>query len=206
MIFVSNRLFFGFCCVLSAMQLSGMFLTRDDTPLCGISCDTTPQAMLFESLGHREGHVGFSGTGACADSGIETPLAGFVSFDCTYDKFQCLNGTHSTYQDCCIPRSIVFLKHGASHDDGTCVSINPLHLYSAVLPLAVTCAVTLDRIGRKIPIRIKNVAKLGMCSALYTASCLYAFENHTEGSDTAAYLTAFLMGCGNIFLADYLGR
>ncbi len=201
MIFLRTYLLVGFLC--SSISLQCML------PLFWTVCDTAQNIIQLENMMNVPRTMGISG-GATLASGEATLFSGFASFDCSYDRFQCINETHSTCREYCSPRRIVF---GGYYDENLVATAHHdadltdcMRIAAAITPVVVCGIRGIGEICRVTPLRLKEIAKLTAYSTLYTAGCLYAFENNSDRGEAAYWLTGSLMAIGNALISGCLAQ
>jgi hypothetical protein len=81
---------------------------------------------------------------------------------------------------------------------------NLSRLSLASIPIAFNCAVIADTMYRRIPQGFKILARMVVYTAAYTATCLYAYENYTNGGDVATVITGCFVIGGNAAITHHL--
>lgn len=105
-------------------------------------------------------------------------------------NYQCINQTHEQFvNDVC---------HQVPNPLSASEKLFAFRMAISAMPLAYGL-LTASR-------GLKTFVKFGTCVALCTVTCLYAFENYTDGGETAKSLTTFLVTGGNLLLGEYLMR
>lgn len=170
-------------------------------PLIRTITDTAGSIMSRETMMNVSRTFGISGGLTNVASGEEATFFGSASFNCKYYNFQCINLTHSTYKEYCIP-SAFMLSMGSdeSFDAADKCDLNDRIRDLAIWPIAVFVGASVNRILSQRSPEVKKIVKMTACSVLYTAGCFYAFENYSDRGNAAVVLTDVLINLGNVLL------
>lgn len=201
MLSLRTSLLVGFLC--ASVSSHGMF------PFISTVCDTASNIMQLENKMSAPRAMGILGSATSA-LGETTLFSVSAAFDCFYDRFQCINETHSTCKEYCVPRRVVSsgyydesLDTAAHHTTNLTYC---MRIVTAIMPAAFYGAARIGAICRRTPLRFKELAKFTAYSTLYTAGCLYAFENYSDRGEAAYWLTGSLMAIGNSFIIERLAQ